>query len=227
MGYYLRFVCFLCLLLMGLALAGLGIRHYGLSRPVSNHQTALIQKLVREKKPLIWKADLLSPYGFLKAGYNGRHWFAFQRGKKRELESILQRDRSRALLIHVHLDSSQALSSLRKILNKEERWRKILICSRADGILKDLRELEPRWSFCNGEVFMTRILGLASLRLESLVSIRSDVFFIHLKNLSLNPGLIPLMKEAKRQKKLVFVGPVTGPLQNYPVDAWVVEDAHQ
>ena len=227
MGYYLRFVCFLCLLLMGLALAGLGIRNYGLSRPVSNHQTALVQKLVGEKKPLIWKPDFVGPYGFLKAEYDGHHWFAFQKGKKRELESILQADRSKALLIDVHLDSSQALWSLRKILNKKKRWQKILICSRADGILKDLRELEPRWSFCNGEVFMTRLLGLTSLRLESLISIRSDVFFIHLKNLSLSPGLIPLMKEAKRQNKLVFVGPVNRPLQNYPVDAWVVEDSPQ
>ena len=145
-----------------------------------------------------------------------------QRQGKR-LEDWLDQRLPRKVLLFLGQVKDKDLPSLRQIFQTQERWKHILFCSRFDGLLKDLRRWEPRWSFCNGEIAMTRLLALSSLGLASLISISSDVLFIHTSQVSLKvKELQALVQEGHRQNKLVFIGPVSRPLDEVQGDGWTL-----
>jgi hypothetical protein len=118
----------------------------------------------------------------------------------------------------------KALPTLREVVEQAELEGKTIFCSRQDGLLKDLRELEPTWTFCNGEAYLVRLLTFSSLGLESLLDLPSDVMFIHQAAKLNAEEMQSLIKEGRRQNKLVLVGPVPRPLEGLTPHGWVVEN---
>lgn len=227
MDYYLRFVTYLAAVLISLFLVWFGLKSYAEKQPLSNYQTNLVSTLKEHHPtPQTWlhinSMTKNHKFQWFEATFRDDKWVLSDAPTK-TLASQLSSSTSQYQLLHIDLNSPQALPELRELLNQNEYWKKTIICSQADGILQDLRALEPEWSFCSGEVLMTRMLGLSSIRLGALISIKPDVFFIHLKNISLSKNLLDAMREAKRQNKLIFAGPVSEAPSGYPVDAWMVK----
>jgi hypothetical protein len=225
MGYYLRFIIYCCSILLSLYLVWFGLKNYGESQAASPFQTQLIKNLNTLEKPTLWYSIKSSSgnekFIWFRAKFLKNTWFV-EDNKNTPLETVLENSRNPTKLIFIDVREAQALPHLREILKKNNAWENIIICSRADGIIKDLRDLEPDWTYCNGEVFLTRFLALSSIGLGSLTGIRSDLFFIHLEELKLNKNLLKIISEAKRQHKLIFTGPVTRPLDSFAIDHWLV-----
>lgn len=218
------FFTFVFFILIGLFAVWYGLRSYGQGRETSSYQTPLVKRLISQaqKNPIQFgpqqnKSE--SPLNFARINHENGQWLVNQ---KESLEEILPLAKGKTLLLFVQWKSPKALPELRSFLKKENLGENIIFCSRSDGILKDIRELEPEWTYCNGEVFMTRILSFDSLGLESLMKISADVFFIHLKNLKLDKGFESLVQEAKRQNKLVIIGPSPRPMDGLTPHAWLI-----
>lgn len=201
---------------------------YGKNRAISDYQTDLVQTLKKKPRPLLWTPlNTTQPYpqyAWIDAKFIGDQWKVGSNDADDTLAEQLRNPTFSYLLLNIYLESSQALPQLRELLKKDDLWKRTVLCSAADGILRDLRELEPEWTFCNGEIFMARALGFASIGLESLARIDADIFFVHVQNLNLNKSHHAIIAEAKRQNKLVFIGPVTGPLESYDADGWVIKN---
>ncbi len=232
--------------LLSLLLVWFGLRSYGQSRPASQYQTALVKKLASQaaQTPLIWR---LPPSGSKEyteverdqnglvklnpsrlasqVEYKDGRWIE-STSTNRPLEVILEtmNEDQKPLLLFFSGKDPKALPSLREIASQQEAWKNIVFCSRQDGLLKDLRELEPRWTFCSGESYLVRLLAFSSLGLESLLEIKSDVVFIHLTTTLANKNIKKIVAEAKRQNKLVLIGPVTRPLEGLSPHGWMVEN---
>lgn len=217
---YLGFFTLVTLILLSLFCVWFGLKSYGLSQPVNNYQTPLVQELVKRDGTL-WSKDSES-FKWLQIEFENGLWKA--KGDTIDLAEKLDKiDLSQKILLFFEIKSSKALPSLREIMLKNDQWKRSIFCSRHDGPLKDLRDLEPQWTYCSGEVFLTRVLAFSSLGLESMLDISADVVFIHLDNLNPTPTFHRVIKEAKRQNKLVIMGPLTRPLESFNPHGWLVE----
>lgn len=176
--------------------------------------------------PLMWTNDWNSPFVSATAEYLENQWLVKQDVglKTHPLADFLsQLPPDSALLLFYNIDSPSSLPSLRTLMKNTGNWQRTIFCSRHDKILQDLRQLEPEWAFCSGEIEMTRHLSLNSVGLSGLLDISADVLFIHLKNMSAKQELSPLIAEAKKQKKLVLIGPLSRPLESLEPHGWLVE----
>lgn len=227
MSVILRFLLTVILLGIAFFLVWFGLAYYGQNRSISEYATPLVENLKKEPRPIIWtywhQGSEPQKYAYLDAHFTGNSWEATLANKNYDLKELLLSHDFSYLILNINLNSPKALPQLRTILKEKNHWQKIVICSAGDGVLRDLRELEPEWSFCNGEIYMARMLGFASIKLESLMRIESDIFFIHLNNLNLHEDHFPIIAEAHRQKKLVFIGPVTRPSEKFDADGWLVK----
>ena len=227
MGYFARLITLLLSILFSLFLVWFGLKSYGESLPASDFETELVKKLRSHGKTITWLPwdDSSSPqFASLSSYFSENQWKTGPREKNLPLmEAIQSLPPASYILLHINVNSPQALPALRSELKKDQLWSRIVFCSRSDGILKDLRALEPEWTFCSGEIFMTRMLGLSSLGLQSLNRISADIFYIHLNQLKLKPDLLPLIEEARRQKRLIFMGPAPEANSSFPVDGWVIK----
>lgn len=221
MPYFFRFAIYMGLTSISLFFVWYGLKNYGENQGLSTYQTPLIKELTGATKPIIWSASPQSLFKWTKAYYKDNLWFT---DDNQSLEEFLQRDPAQARLLFIDFETPQSVRPLRELIKQKILWKKVIFCSRTDSFLQDLRKLEPEWTFCSGEALMTRLLSLSSIGLGSLVSVRPDVVFFHLKNINLSQNLVSAMQEAKRQNKMVFVGPVSRPMEGYPVDGWVIEN---
>ena len=212
------FFSFVILILITLFLVWFGLRSYGLNQPVNKYQTEQISKLFKLDS-IEWSAQS-EVYTLINAKYQKSWTLIDQTPLIDKLKSI----KNQNVLLFFELESPKALPELRSMINQLNLGNRIILCSRLDGILKDLRDLEPQWSFCSGEVFLTRLLAFSSLGLESLINISADVVMIHLDNIKPSSEMNVLISEAKRQNKLVLMGPVTRPLKSYQPHGWVIEN---
>lgn len=221
MPYFMRLFILLSLLFLALAVIWQGLVTYGEQQPVSNFQTPLIEKLRTLKAPLVWlPAPTEQQTLWLQAEFDQGKWV--EPSSQSPLETSLKKLKPHQFaLLFFDVQSAEALPSLRKTVHGSNKAASLIFCSRSDGILKDLRELEPEWSYCSGEIFMTRMLGLSSIGLASLSPISADIFFIHLNEIKLGPSVNKLIQEGQRQKRLVFIGPIAEPHPDYPADGWV------
>ncbi len=228
MGYFARLFTLLFSILFSLFLVWFGLKSYGESLPASEFETELVKKLRSHEKPIVWQSWQSTPppqFAHINAHFSKNLWLTRLEKDSLPLDNALKNLPSTSyILLHIDVKSPQALPALRSKMKEMNIWSRIVFCSRSDGILKDLRALEPEWTFCSGEIFMTRMLGLSSLGLQSLNRISADIFFIHLNQLKLKRDLLPLIKEAQRQNRLTFVGPVPQTSSTYPVDAWVIKN---
>lgn len=200
------FFIFVVLILSALILVWFGVRSYALSQPVSTYQTELVKLIAKkaENQPLIFE-ESHPEYPLSSISFSEGQW---KTSSGANLSSLTLESNELTLLFFSGKDS-QALPQLREFLKKSDRWKNTILCSRFDGLLKDLRDLEPEWTFCSGEIYMTRLLAFSSLGLESLLNIDADVVFIHQTNATLSTGEInAIIQEARRQNKVVLIGPV-------------------
>lgn len=221
---FVGFLTFTILILSSLFVVWFGLRSYGLSQPVSQYKTPLVEQLLQQADPapLLWTQQPAAEQTWAMAQFQNQQW-VMTKEPQQKLADWLQANRTQKKLLFFEDTEPKALPALRKILQRKDAWKQTLLCSRFDGLLKDLRELEPRWSFCSGEIYMTRLLALSSLGLESLLSIPADVVFIHMQNISAPSEVSTIIQEAKRQNKLILIGPVTRPLESYNPHGWVVD----
>lgn len=219
----LRFALSLAGILLGLFLVWLGLRFYGESQPISSYQTPLVKKL-SEHKGVHWTAPDQSgkKFIYLKAINKENHWTVSNMGKEESLEKFLKTLKDQFLLLDITLKTPTDAPSFKKILDASSNLEKIVITSRSDGTLKDLRELSPKWSFTNGEVFLARFMSLNSIGLGALLKIKSDVFIIHTEKIPLSLEFESLIKEANRQNKITIIGPVPGPLAPLSPQGWLI-----
>jgi len=227
MGYFARLITLLLSILFSLYLVWFGLKSYGENLPASDFQTELVKKLKNRKEPTVWlpwDGSNSPEFTHISSYFLESQW---RTGPSKEettlLEAIQSLSPTTTILLNINVNSPQALPALRAELKSNGAWSRIVFCSRSDGILKDLRALEPEWTFCSGEIFMTRMLGLSSLGLQSLNRISADIFFIHLNQLNLKSDLLVLIEEARRQNKLTFLGPVSDIDTSYPADGWVIK----
>ncbi len=219
------FFSYIFFTLIGLFLIWIALKNYGENREISQYQPPAVKQLTQKDftRPLMIGHQFNSPthpLQYAQISYNKETWSL---NNQPSLEPLIELASKNHLLLFVQWESPKALPELRAFIKKHNIGEHIIFCSRSDGLLKDIRELEPEWSFCNGEVFLTRLLSFDSLKLGSLMKISADVLFIHLKNLNLNTDFQSLVDEGRRQNKLVFIGPVTRPMDGLSPDGWLIK----
>lgn len=226
---YLGFLTLMILTSLAFLLVWFGLRSYGLSKPVSEYQTPLVKTLAQQSAsaPLIFSNNKNDHLTLLNINFIKGEWV--NENNSQPLALILESLKAQAqpFLLYFSGPSAQALPKLRKLFADPLLWKHTLFCSRFDGLLKDLRELEPRWSYCSGEIFMTRLLSLSSLGLASLLTISADVLFVHLSTNLSTTDIDHLIAEGHRQNKLVMVGPVPRPMDGVRPNGWMVESGDQ
>lgn len=225
MADLLRLSVLVGFILISLLAGWIGLRSWGLSQGPSTYQTPVVQDLKEKLKngSLVWQDQ--GPLRRVRARFMNSQWTL--NDDSQFLEDYLADTDIESLLLFYDIETPKALPALRSLFSNSPLKDKTVFCGRADGNLKDLRELEPEWTFCSGEIFMTRFLAFNSLGLASLLKISADVFFIHLKELTPDHELNSVIEEAHRQGKLVLMGPVSRPLNGFEVDGWVVESEDQ
>ncbi len=212
------FVALSSMILLTLFLVWYGLSRYSQSQPAATYQTALVKELVNEsqKAPLLWTEE--------SSEYQWRRMkFGAHEKNDQQLTELFKNAPNKRVLLFFSLATPKALPMLRTLFLQDDRWRNTIFCSRADGLLKDLRRLEPHWSFCSGEIFMTRLLALSSLKLGKMLDFSADVFFIHLDNMKASKSLGPLIEMAQSQNKLVLIGPSPRPLEGIDPNGWMVQ----
>ncbi len=218
----LGFFAFIFFILIGLFGIWYGLKSHGESREVSSYQTPLVQELLGETQDRALLIDKNSEnLSLVKAKHDQKGW---QIAGDKPLSDLKNLALSKPILLFVQWKSPKALPELRQLVKEEKLGDRIIFCSRNDGLLKDIREIEPEWTFCNGEVFQTRMFALNSLGLQSVMKISADVFFIHLDNVKLSLEFASLVEEAKRQNKFVIIGPVARPMKGLSPHAWLIQD---
>lgn len=218
---FARFLTLIAGVLFSLFVVWFGLRSYGQNRPPSSYQTPLVRTLVERshQAPILWSSTDPS-FPIVKTTFTG----SWNTDQQKPLVDELRGHQDRFLLLFFEGRDPKALPSLRKLIKEEDLQGKIIFCSRQDGLLKDLRDLEPQWTFCSGEAYMVRLLAFSSLGLESLLEISSDVVFVHMTAPIANQEVEKIITEGKRQNKLVVVGPVTRPLEGLSPHGWMVEN---
>ena len=222
---FARFLALVGFILMSLFLVWNGARNYGLSQPPNSYQTELVRSLSSSTptQPILWTTN--APHQHSTIVFKDDQWRVKETGQT--INQFYVRPEIKSHLVFFELDSPIWLPDLRKQFSENNIYEKIIFCSRNDGNLKDLRELEPRWTFCSGEVFLTRFLALHSLGLSSLLTISADVFYIHLTHVKADESLQSLIDEANRQGKIVIVGPVSRPSKSLSPQGWMVDNGDQ
>jgi hypothetical protein len=216
------FFAFIIFILIGLFGIWYGLKSHGESREVSSYQTPLVRELLETTQNGALLIDKNSESLTLaRAKHDQSGW---QVDGNKPLSDLKQLAQTSPVLLFVEWKSPKALPELRQLVKEEKLGNRIIFCSRNDGLLKDIREIEPEWTFCNGEVFQTRMFALNSLGLQAVMKISADVFFIHLDNVKLSLEFATLVKEAKRQNKLVIIGPVTRPMKGLSPHAWLIQN---
>ena len=225
----LSFLTYVFLILIAFLIIWYGLRSHGINQPISSYQTPLVKKLTQlsSNKTLVWTESKITRERTLHTRFENSQWVVTNTGKSQRLDDFIKTESFTHLLLFFEVRSPKALPALQKIFAEKNLWKKTVFCSRADGILKDLRALEAEWTFCSGEIFMTRSLAMTSLKLESLIDMTADVLYIHLDNLKPSFTVNNLILEAKRKNKLVLMGPVTRPLDGFDPHGWIVKTEDQ
>ena len=232
---YSGFIILVLGTLFSLFIVWFGLRQYGLSRPLSNYQTPLVKKLkdLAQKEPLIWSDHFsglrTSPVQLVYMKYENETWKTSTRSKQEigNTDHYEVRIAPRPTLVMLEGGGPQALPLLRDQYKRKDLWKNMIFCSRSAGLMRDLRELEPQWTFCSDEAFLVRMLAFSSLALEPLIDIKADVFFIHLTAKLQSDEIESLIREGHRQNKFVIIGPVSRPLDGLSPDGWMVEEGDQ
>jgi hypothetical protein len=228
MSYLVR----LSLLVLGLgaslSLVWASLYFYAQAPHPAPYQTQLLRSLKGTPPPLYWgvRPDQSPALPTASAFYKEGLWKTLWNGQEAPLQKVLSGFApDHPLLLMMEAPRTDSLPSLRQLVNDLKRGPMTLFCSRGDGLLQDLRKLEPEWTFCSGEIFMTRFLALDSLRLTGLSRIPGDVFFVHLSHMRLSSSVAGLLAAARQQGRLSVIGPISlGDYQqlhkDYSPDAW-------
>lgn len=151
-------------------------------------------------------ADLDAAYHF--QDETGQFPYRGQGIKIPKLQEILERYPDRQFILNIQdykpgLD--QRIVELIDALNAGSR---IIIQSKENGLLKDLREKKSMWAFGTSQAQITQMRMLISIGLESMAPIKGDVYISETQK-----NEIPLLPdttiyELQRRKIKIFAGPV-------------------
>ena len=207
---FFRFLYVVAIVLSAMFLLWFGLHKYGENRPRGQYQTEVIQGLRSQAPIRVAKNIPLDPtislpaFSMVKILFS-QQWVLNTKGQELELKDLYTRFPGTLFFLEVVLDQTTDLAALKKILDDNENWKRTVIVSRADGILEDLRELSPRWTFTSGEVFLTRFLSLSSIGLASLIDIPGDILYISLAKEMADKEIESLSAEALKQNKLIMI----------------------
>lgn len=135
------------------------------------------------------------------------------------LKEVLERYPDRRLILNFSDYKPGLDKKIIELIDQLHAGSRVLIQSREQGLLKDLREQKPEWLFGSSQVQMTLLKMLTSIGLQSMTPLEADVYIAEL-NSELNPQPASdethLLSEAslaelKRRKLPVFVGPLSEP----------------
>ena len=222
-----RFSVIVIIVLIAVALCWFGLRAYGIGRTKSMYQTPLVETLKGEEVSL-WSKDLSQPQenGFYYSNlyFLNNQWMAGDvQNQHIPLKDLLQKNSKTFFLFYVDLSETGQLALLKQTIDDGKHWQRVIFTSAKDGVVSEMRKLSPQWSFANGEIFLTRYLSLATLGLESLMDITSDVILIRPSVVNGHPEVKTLINNALKQNKYILIGPTSRPLQDLPVNGWLLE----
>ena len=236
----LGFFGFLALVFASIAALWMGLKIHGDQSPLNNYQTNLTKDLFVQKSKLWakmsgkqhWLEIFFDPAATQKGAWmvSNKPAIPADKAVSKEAAEIIpvsdylkeSADRNDKRVVFFSVKNAKALPSLATLFESNEYWKSTIFCSRDDGTLKDLRALKPRWTYCSGEVFLTRLLGFASLGLERLLTIDADVIYLHLDNVTPTPTFNAIIELAQKHKKLVFIGPTDKPIEGFEPNGWII-----
>ena len=213
----IRFFYTVFFLLILLAGAWFGLIQYASSRDKPTYQTDLVKQLLENQ------VSAFSQRQFLQLKYDQGKWVVDNQPTELGLSGFLDKNPNDLILLNLRLNATAQAKKLKQVLSAKDRWKRVIVLSDSDGTLEDLRALGPRWTFSNGEVFMTRFLTMASLGLQGLLDVTGDVFFINLNHFEPVSQFSKLIDEARRQNKFVILGPVEKPIPGLLPHAWILK----
>lgn len=237
MAHFYRFGLLITSILLILVLVWFGLRTYGLSRNVLTYQTPLVKKLNAQENrkwrqfPAGEELDIKrSPEGvrvgyqfYSNIFYSEGSWKIGDNQKFSELSTALRKFHVSFFFLNIVDSNSKQIASLLKLMDNGNVWDRIIFTAHTDNTVTNLRKVAPKWTYANSTIFLLKFMIFASLRLESLLDIPSDVLFIKTVPNYFMKYQNAFMSEARRQKKLIFIGPVSGPLDKLESTHWLVE----
>lgn len=143
------------------------------------------------------------------------NWADVQKSKPeaRLLEELLLENPTKRFVINVVDYSPGADVALSDLISKLKFDERIILQSEQEGLLADLRKLEPMWLYGTSRAQIVQTLWLITIGLEGVSPLKGDVLItsyrageINQKALLLTPDLLT---EARRRSMKVLVGPVT------------------
>lgn len=131
----------------------------------------------------------------------------------RLLEDLINFDSTRRFILNVVDYAPGADVILSEFVSKLKADDRIILHCEQDGLLSDLRKIEPMWLYGTSRAQVVQTLWLTTLGLEGISPLKGDVLITQYragetnqKALLLTPELI---SEAHRRSMKVLVGPVT------------------
>lgn len=125
-----------------------------------------------------------------------------------EVGTFLQRYPQQRFILNIQDNADSIHTAILKLLLDFKSEKRVLIQSEIDVVIKSLRVEQPTWLYGSSRPEITRILSLQSLGLESVPSIRADVWITPLKYKGREIFNEGLERELHRRFKKVFIGPL-------------------
>ncbi|MCJ8277033.1 MAG: hypothetical protein HRT44_04790, partial [Bdellovibrionales bacterium] len=154
--------------------------------------------------------------------YSEGAWQIGTSDKFHSLAYTLQEHYNSYFFINIVDADSQQMGSLIKLMNNGEKWKKIVFTASNDNTIVNLRKISPQWTYANSTIFLLKFMMFSSLKLESMMDIPTDILFIKSTPHYFMNYQSAFMNEARRQNKLIFIGPVSGPLEEFDSTHWLM-----
>lgn len=131
------------------------------------------------------------------------------------LTSALEKLSENRLILNFRGNREGMVQIFAQAIDASQAGNRILVQSPEDGFLKSLREGKPQWLFGTSTPALTRLIMLASIGLESLAPLKSDVLVIedHPKDHFLDRMTDGLINEMNRRGVKIYAGPVQSTTQ--------------
>jgi|GEM_PF-4848696 len=127
--------------------------------------------------PISVSAESQSGSRYIETIYKNQNW-SLAESPDRLLTDVLRESKSPLVVLRVLDNDPRGLALLKAELERWDLWQNLIVLSKSDKLLKDMRELAPRWAYSTGEVFLARYLSFSSLGLSGLLEVPGDAIFI-------------------------------------------------
>lgn len=131
----------------------------------------------------------------------------------RLLEDLINADSTRRFIISVVDYAPGADVILSELISKLKADERIILHCEQDGLLSDLRKIEPMWVYGTSRAQVVQTLWLSTIGLQGISPLKGDVLITQYRAGETNQKALlltpELLAEARRRSMKVLVGPVT------------------